>query len=106
MNLWECQHKGCKSTAVGTGSAAGLLAIGWFFELGPVIFCPIHNPKSTYVLTDLQNAIGDTLEFCISQHGKTQLGYFSPGGWAYEQLIKEIPENYRRELLDKYRQVI
>lgn len=45
MNLWECEHAGCKVTATGQGSAVGLLAIGWFFQPGPVILCPAHHPE-------------------------------------------------------------
>lgn len=46
MNLWECEHPGCKSTAVGVGGAVGLLAIGWYFRRGipSKLFCPIHRP--------------------------------------------------------------
>lgn len=44
LNQWECEHPGCKSTAVGVGGAVGLLAIGWWFELGPTLFCPAHRP--------------------------------------------------------------
>jgi len=32
LNLWQCQFPGCRSTAVGTGGALGLRAIGWFVE--------------------------------------------------------------------------
>lgn len=44
MNLWECEHPGCKNTAIGTGGAIGLTAIGWYFIPGPVILCPAHRP--------------------------------------------------------------
>ena len=44
MNKWECQHKGCRNSCVGVGGAIGLRAIGWYFELGPVILCPAHRP--------------------------------------------------------------
>jgi hypothetical protein len=44
LNIWECQHPGCQNSAVGVGSAVGLRAIGWWFELGPKIKCPFHNP--------------------------------------------------------------
>jgi hypothetical protein len=43
MNLWQCQDPGCTSRAVGVGGAAGLLAIGWDFEPGPTLFCPLHR---------------------------------------------------------------
>lgn len=42
MNVWECQVCGAKSQ--GVGGAIGLRAIGWWFELGPVILCPHHRP--------------------------------------------------------------
>lgn len=46
MNKWECEYPGCKSTAVGTGGAVGLRAIGWWFVRGMSnnIFCPAHRP--------------------------------------------------------------
>lgn len=44
MNLWQCKHAGCKSTAVGTGGAIGLRAIGWWFLPGQDILCPNHRP--------------------------------------------------------------
>lgn len=44
MNLWNCQAEGCKSTAVGCSGAIGLRAIGWYFEFGPLLFCPAHRP--------------------------------------------------------------
>jgi hypothetical protein len=49
VNLWECEHPGCTSTAVGCGGAAGLLAIGWYFvpgdgHRGPTLYCPAHRP--------------------------------------------------------------
>jgi len=44
VNLWECDEPGCTSTATGVGGAAGLIAIGWFFEPGPRLLCPVHHP--------------------------------------------------------------
>lgn len=51
MNVWECEHPGCTSKAVGTGGAIGLHAIGWYFTAGSVhgnyeslLFCPAHRP--------------------------------------------------------------
>lgn len=44
MNLWRCNAIGCDSTAVGTGGAVGLRAIGWWFKRGPILFCPRHRP--------------------------------------------------------------
>jgi len=49
MNLWECAHPGCKSTATGSGGAIGLRAIGWYFRPGSsmadnFLFCPAHRP--------------------------------------------------------------
>jgi hypothetical protein len=46
MNLWECDHPGCKSTAVGAGGAIGLRAIGWHFECGSKLLCPEHRPDA------------------------------------------------------------
>lgn len=47
MNLWECDEPGCTAKAVGMGGAIGLRAIGWFFQKGPRLFCPIHRPDGT-----------------------------------------------------------
>jgi hypothetical protein len=44
MSKWECGHHGCDVTAVGSGGAVGLRAIGWWFEPGPHLFCPAHRP--------------------------------------------------------------
>ena len=44
MNRWECQFANCGRTVVGVGGAIGLRAIGWWFALGPEIFCPEHYP--------------------------------------------------------------
>lgn len=44
MNKWECTHPDCDVTAVGAGGAIGLRAIGWWFEPGPLLFCPAHRP--------------------------------------------------------------
>lgn len=70
MNKWECNHKGCDSVAIGTGGAIGLRAIGWFFEKGPVLYCPRHRPDPTLhrshlhkVLFEL-NYVSDTHEVC------------------------------------------
>ena len=49
MNHWKCDVLGCKSEAVGVGSALGLRAIGWFFQRGsgtltpPLLLCPAHH---------------------------------------------------------------
>jgi hypothetical protein len=44
LNRWECEVEGCDSIADGLGGALGLMAIGWYFKVGPVIRCPRHNP--------------------------------------------------------------
>lgn len=56
MNRWDCDKHGCNSTAVGSGGAVGLRAIGWYFVRGksselfpgaytlPRILCPFHRP--------------------------------------------------------------
>ncbi len=44
MNIWECEHPGCPVKAVGMGGAAGLNAIGWYFQRGSKILCPLHRP--------------------------------------------------------------
>ncbi|MGH7639472.1 MAG: hypothetical protein ACREOA_05750 [Candidatus Dormibacteria bacterium] len=45
MNVWECQS--CGTKVEGLGGAVGLRAIGWYFEPGPVIYCPRHRPDGT-----------------------------------------------------------
>lgn len=57
MNLWECGHvdvdgKRCKSTAVGTGGAIGLRAVGWFFNGTGHLYCPAHRPDKAVVKTE------------------------------------------------------
>lgn len=47
LNKWECGARDCKSTAVGSGGALGLRAIGWWFESGEPTFCPLHRPDKT-----------------------------------------------------------
>jgi len=47
MNLWECEHPGCKATASGIGGAIGLRAIGWYFQRGPRLLCPHHRPDGS-----------------------------------------------------------
>lgn len=46
MNIWECQHPGCQTKAVGCGGAHGLIAIGWYVRTGPTILCPRHRPDA------------------------------------------------------------
>jgi hypothetical protein len=53
MNRWDCQMHGCRSQAVGAGGAIGLRAIGWYFETGPILFCPAHRPDATTERTPL-----------------------------------------------------
>jgi len=47
MNRWECNNKDCSYFVVGCGGAIGLRAIGWYFEPGPILYCPIHRPDGT-----------------------------------------------------------
>lgn len=47
LNKWECAWPDCRSTAVGTGGALGLRAVGWFFSIGRGPFCPAHRPDGT-----------------------------------------------------------
>jgi hypothetical protein len=44
LSLWKCDEPGCKSTAVGSGGAVGLRAVGWYFLPGPFLRCPNHRP--------------------------------------------------------------
>jgi len=45
MNIWQCDQQNCDRYVIGCGSAIGLRAIGWYFERGPVIYCPEHHPN-------------------------------------------------------------
>lgn len=65
MNQWDCDFRDCKSSAVGVGGAAGLHAIGWWFEPGPMIRCPAHWPESERrPCTDPYTPDGEKLESC------------------------------------------
>ena len=44
MNRWDCDVRGCNSSAVGMGGAIGLRAIGWYFVPGGPLRCPSHRP--------------------------------------------------------------
>ncbi len=55
MNLWECDEPGCNRAAVGTGGAVGLRAIGWYFRVGPTLFCPWHRPDKIPCVEDGEN---------------------------------------------------
>ncbi len=51
LNRWKCEGRflsgeKCDATAIGVGGAIGLRAIGWYFEKGGCIFCPLHRPDS------------------------------------------------------------
>lgn len=70
MSVWECEHPGCKSQAVGCGGAIGLRAIGWYFQLGPVILCPNHRPdpmpcEDKYGLPEYR---GEPCTHCTAEH--------------------------------------
>ncbi len=43
MNKWTCQHHGCIREVAGVGGGVGLRAIGWYFAVGPTIYCPAHR---------------------------------------------------------------
>lgn len=67
MNLWECHHAGCKSTAVGSGGAIGLRAVGWHFEMGGLLMCPAHRPDKA-PCTDLRGAnLGAPCSLCPAE---------------------------------------
>lgn len=63
MNLWQCDAPGCKRTAIGSGGAIGLRAIGWFVRLGPVVFCPGHRPDHG----PCEEHEGETCSLCPSE---------------------------------------
>lgn len=70
MNRWHCGQHGCPSTAVGTGGAIGLRAIGWYFVRGPVLFCPVHRPDPTLDrvnLHDRETDDGTPCSACASE---------------------------------------
>lgn len=47
LNKWECEELGCDATAVGTGGAIGLRAVGWHFIPGAPLKCPAHRPDGS-----------------------------------------------------------
>jgi hypothetical protein len=65
LNLWECQHPGCTSTAAGCGGAAGLIAIGWYFAPGYVLLCPFHRPDPQ---TCEENSIAEKCSLCRAEN--------------------------------------
>jgi len=72
MNLWECERPACKSTAVGCGGAAGLIAIGWYFRPGVptlgryVLLCPAHRPDPEPCREEGENE-GKPCWFCAGE---------------------------------------
>lgn len=62
MNLWACEHPGCRVTATGEGGAVGLTAIGWWFQPGPIIFCPWHHPQGRAEASAQADAIQERLK--------------------------------------------
>ena len=44
LSLWQCDHPGCDKTCVGKGGGVGLRAIGWYFQTGFQLYCPLHRP--------------------------------------------------------------
>jgi hypothetical protein len=68
MNKWDCDHDGCTTTAVGTGGAIGLLAIGWYFVAGTwgrsgQLLCPAHRPDPIPCADDSRDDDGNYRTF-------------------------------------------
>jgi hypothetical protein len=68
MNEWECEHPGCNERVVGCGSAAGLRAIGWYFELGPTILCPRHHPQGLERAEAVADHIQELRHFTLERY--------------------------------------
>lgn len=66
MNRWECDRAECLVTADGIGGAIGLRAIGWFFDIGPMIYCPRHHPYGA----DVAQRVADVTQRII-EHATT-----------------------------------
>jgi hypothetical protein len=80
MNLWECAHPDCKSTAVGAGGAIGLRAIGWYFRPGSsladnFLFCPAHRPDPI-PCCDKYTPDDEKLESCPHCAGEGEAAYW------------------------------
>lgn len=67
VNRWDCQHPGCGNSAIGSGSAFGLRAIGWYFRSGPNggLFCPGHRPDPI-PCTEAENK-GKPCRYCAAE---------------------------------------
>ena len=59
MNLWRCDYPGCTYEVIGLGSAVGLRAIGWYFMVGPVLFCPRHRPDKVSCADGMSDSSDD-----------------------------------------------
>jgi len=64
MNKWDCDYEGCTSSAVGTGGAIGLTAIGWYFVPGTGyssghLLCPAHRPDAIPCTEDSRDDDGN-----------------------------------------------
>lgn len=84
MNEWQCDHPGCHEKVHGVGSALGLRAIGWYFQVGPLTLCPAHRPdgipcEDKYAVQDVEEARAEGREvahpeylqccpFCAAEH--------------------------------------
>jgi hypothetical protein len=83
MNLWECDYAGCKSTAVGCGGAAGLIAIGWWFQPGPTLLCPAHRPDKAPCDDEFTEIPGQPCSMCPAEDAaeKWQNRINEANGW-------------------------
>jgi hypothetical protein len=93
MNLWECDHDGCDSTAVGVGGAAGLLAIGWCFQPGPTLLCPAHRPDKIPCDDAFTEIAGQPCGLCkaedVAEHWQNQIN--EANGWATFSRRRRVP---------------
>lgn len=59
-------------------------------------------PTTASRRSDLQHALYQMLEYCIREHSRSQQGYFSPGGWAYEQAAALLCRDDQDRLRELY----
>lgn len=71
MNKWECQRRGCQSSAIGVGEAINLVAIGWTVAAHTggmcVIFCPAHGRMIPCVDSSSPDYRGQSCALCHAE---------------------------------------
>lgn len=96
LSLWQCDHPGCDKTAVGKGDAVGLRAIGWYFQTGPLLLCPLHRPDP---IPCRQTDADHLCSQCAAEHVVRQLQPKLMSDPEVRQYVGEIlPALHRQDL--------